>query len=495
MMKLKVWGGAGEHGRSAYLLSGSKVHLLLDCGVKKEGAGEYPLIDPEIVPQLGTVLLSHAHEDHSVAIPLLYRMGYTGEVWTTRETREQLNSYFQSWRNNMERAGNELPYTEADEQAIRYRYLEDQSESAQWFEILPDVQVMWGKSGHLAGSVWLGLRMEGKRIFYSGDYTSESMLLQDDCPADTLLMHDDQWVQKQRTGTEHGERLGREGVAVSTKHRPKTLEHVKPLTEIASLSHEAFVPHVMDLTIMDAAYGTDSETQQDKLMQLHEALRQTLERGGKVLLPMPAVGRGQELVLWSWQQFPGVPLIVEPKLAAGMMQLLHSPYWLKKSGDLGQGTAVDVIKRFLNEGGWSSPTTNEERQQLLERTGPSLWFISDGMMQSTLARWYYKQFADDSKNLVLITGHAAKGTFAHRLLENPEGYGACEVRKIRYKVHQGVRDVRGMLNRIPAKHTVLVHADRAETDRLKQTLLKERDGLQPEKGLLHSLGPGEELIL
>lgn len=51
---------------------------------QKEGTGQYPLIEPEIVPQLDAVLLSHAHEDHSVAIPLLYKMGYQGEVWTTR---------------------------------------------------------------------------------------------------------------------------------------------------------------------------------------------------------------------------------------------------------------------------------------------------------------------------------------------------------------------------------------------------------------------------
>ncbi|VTR36305.1 Ribonuclease TTHA0252 [Actinobacillus pleuropneumoniae] len=73
-----MWGGAGEHGRSAYLLSGSQVHLLLDCGVKKEGAGDYPLIQQEQVPKLDAVFLSHAHEDHSVAIPLLYRLGYEG---------------------------------------------------------------------------------------------------------------------------------------------------------------------------------------------------------------------------------------------------------------------------------------------------------------------------------------------------------------------------------------------------------------------------------
>ena len=132
-------------------------------------------------------LLSHAHEDHSVAIPLLYKMGYQGEVWTTRETRAQLRTYFANWRRFAERVGEKLPYDEADEQAIRYRYLEDEVVSQTWFEPIPEVKVMWGRSGHLAGSVWFGVEMEGKRIFYSGDYTSESMLLQEDYPAEAFL--------------------------------------------------------------------------------------------------------------------------------------------------------------------------------------------------------------------------------------------------------------------------------------------------------------------
>lgn len=102
---------------------------------EKEGAGEYPLIELEIVKKLDVVLLSHAHEDHSVAIPLLYRLGYQGEVWTTRETREQLDTYFRAWRRNMERAGHALPYEEGDEQLIRYRFLEDEAEGGTWFEL------------------------------------------------------------------------------------------------------------------------------------------------------------------------------------------------------------------------------------------------------------------------------------------------------------------------------------------------------------------------
>lgn len=532
MIKLNVWGGAGEHGRSAYLLSGSQFHLLLDCGVKKEGTGEYPMIDPEIVPQLDAVLLSHAHEDHSVAIPLLYKMGYQGEVWTTRETRAQLRTYFANWRRFAERVGEKLPYDEADEQAIRYRYLEDEVVSQTWFQPIPEVKVMWGRSGHLAGSVWFGVEMEGKRIFYSGDYTSESMLLQEDYPAEAFLRENmiredtlfdapssEQWGTEELIVINSGQKVGefitsQDQTSVVSEASSSTFVSMEiPMKQgnftsngadgvggenvagRASGADRAAVSSVglVDLAIVDAAYGTDQDTQADKLEQLEQAIRQTIARGGRVLLPMPIVGRGQEIMLWAQQQFPNVPIIVEQGLVDGMKQLIHVPYWLRKQGEHVTGSSLkDEIDGFLTGRGWDLPTTTQEREQLLEHHAASLWFIPDGMMQSSLARWYYSQLSDREENLILLTGHVAHGTFADKLLRDSGKYGACEVRKIRYKVHQGWKDVERMLHQVPARHTVLVHADRTETDRLKEGLLRN----SPSPGtVIHSLSAGDELCV
>ncbi|MGQ8873667.1 MBL fold metallo-hydrolase [Paenibacillus sp. TSA_86.1] len=527
MIKLNVWGGAGEHGRSAYLLSGNHNRLLLDCGVKKEGNGEYPLIEPEVVPQLNAVLLSHAHEDHSVAIPLLYKLGYTGEVWTTHETKEQLTTYFQSWRDNMERLGQPLPYDEVDEQRVRYRFLEDEAERECWFELLPGVSIIWGRSGHLAGSVWFGLEMEGKRILYSGDYTSESMLLQADDVAEGFRQADlmrQRWGEltsvasviggtrtgngtqgqgmplpnkvsiagsaqvvglallqagmqlmeqgEDRDSSERGETKQEHESKSSYKHKKIEWERDK-LRDTHRGRHKDKDTHVrLDLAIVDAAYGTDRDTQADKILQLESAIRKALRHGGKVLLPMPAVGRGQELILWAQQRFSDVPLIVEQKLVDGMKQLHRASFWLRKrQGEITGDMPAARIARFLNGEGWNRVSTVEGRTRLLEEHEASLWFIPDGMMQSSLARWYYKMWALEAENLVLLTGHTAAGTFAHQLLENPEKYGVCKVKKVRFKVHQGWADVEQMLNGVHARHNVLVHTDLAETERLRQGLL------------------------
>ncbi|KOR87688.1 MBL fold metallo-hydrolase [Paenibacillus solani] len=436
MMKLTVWGGAGEHGRSAYLLSGSQVHLLLDCGVKKEGSGDYPMIQQEQVPKLDAVFLSHAHEDHSVAIPLLYRLGYQGEVWTTRDTAAQLTAYFASWGEFTARAGAELPYREEDQLAIRYRYLEEEAEKLTWFEALPGVEVMWGRSGHMVGAVWFLVQAEGKRIFYSGDYTSESLLLEDDSPA--------------------------------LVNKPSSM--------------------LLDLAIVDAAYGTDTNSQADKLEQLEQKIESTLQTGGKVLIPVPASGRGQEMILWAYRNWVDVPIVIEAPLIQGLKRLLKRSEWLR--GQVSEQRLREQLELLLSRNHWNVPASEAERESLLQKHGASLWFVTDGMMQSNLAQWYYRQLSGDTRNLILLTGHVSQGTFGHRLLEHPASYGACAVTKIRYKVHQGLADVRQMITGVPARHTVLVHAEKEETDQLQACLAAEATSPHHH---IYSLSAGEEV--
>lgn len=436
MMKLKIWGGAGEHGRSAYVLSSSRIHLLLDCGVKREGTGEYPLMEPELVPRLNAVFLSHAHEDHSVAIPILYRMGYQGEVWTTQETAAQVEGYFHSWSTFAKQWGASLPYEDTDYRSIRYRFLDREADKLTWFEAIPGVQAMWGRSGHMAGSVWLLLRVEGKVIFYSGDYTAESMLLGDDSPG-------------------------------------------------SSASYA-------DLAIIDAAYGTDTESQQDKLNTLETTISSTLLRGGKVLLPVPTTGRGQEMLLWAYNTYRDYPIVIEQGLLGGMERLLHHPEWLRQYADSTGQELIGQLEHFLRRDDLLVPDSEAQRIHWLRTLDSSIWFITDGMMQSRLARWYYDQLRADSRNLILLTGHAAKGTFADQLLQAPKEYGACEVQKRRYKVHQGYEDVRRMLSTIPARHNVLVHAAKEETDQLRHQLLNDVAARNVQTQI-HSLSASEEL--
>jgi len=430
MMQLQVWGGAGEHGRSCYWLRQGDTSILLDCGVKRVGCGEYPLLEPEAVAQLDAVFLSHAHEDHSIAIPWLYKLGFKGKVWTTRHTAEQLPAYYTAWTNYVNKKGGSLPYSEADIAAIEFVYIEDISPTLRWADLTPDLRFCWGRSGHMLGSVWLLFDLGGQRFFYSGDYTEESLLLGTDSPQDV----------PGGMGALHG-------------------------------------------AVIDAAYGADPEQQANKLEQLYTASAQILADGGHLLLPVPRSGRGQELLVLMRQRFPAVPLLVEPELLQAMEQLADQPAWLRPG-------ARELIADALLPGSVEVIRDDAQRARLLGADAqPGIFFTTDGMMQSVKAQAYVARLRQRPGSGIVITGHAAEGSYAQELLRMDAAARGCRMDVVRYKIHQGLPDVRRMLQQLTAGAIVLVHAPHNATNQLLAQLVSE--GFT---GLL-SLQPGASIQL
>lgn len=431
MMHVEVWGGAGEHGRSCYWVGNKQSSVMLDCGVKREGTGEYPLLDPSRVAALDAVFLSHAHEDHSIAIPWLYKMGYTGVVWTSRITAEQLPGYYTSWGNYVRQQDGELPYEEAHLASVRYAFIEEAAPAQQWFTISPTLRVCWGRSGHMLGSIWLLIEMDGKRLFYSGDYSEDSILLGTDTPQ---------------------------------------------LTDYSAL----------DGAILDAAYSTDMDEQETKLEHLYMEADRVIAANALLLLPVPVCGRGQELMLLMKQQYPETPIRVELELIQSMELMLEHPSWLKS------GMAAQLAEA-LNSARFTIIATDADRERLLQEdiagSRGAIWFTTDGMMQSSKAQRYYDVLRHNPSNGILITGHVAKSTFAWRLLNLTDAENGCRIRAIRYKIHQGLPDVRRMVRSMRSNFKLLVHAPKRDTDALLRQLTKEG-----EQNLL-SLGPGARIVL
>jgi Cft2 family RNA processing exonuclease len=194
------------------------------------------------------------------------------------------------------------------------------------------------------------------------------------------------------------------------------------------------------------------------------------------------------MILWAYRNWRNVPIVIEAPLIEEMKRLRRRSDWLRE-----KDSGLELRKQLellLNRNDWIMPASEAERESLLHKHGASLWFVTDGMMQSKLAQWYYQQMSGDIRNLVLLTGHVSQGTFGHRLLQHPASYGACSVMKIRYKVHQGLADVRRMITGVPALHTVLVHADKEETDRLQACLTEE---LRAPHIQIYSISVGEEV--
>lgn len=412
MIEMRIWGGAGEEGRSCYFVKQGDSRILFDCGVKKEGKGEYPLLDREEVAQLDAVFLSHAHEDHTMAIPLLYRLGYRGDVYTTRPTVEQLPAYVTAWNSFVHHRSGVLPFDEQDRMRVTYQIVENIAKPLEWYDLSTNIQFAWGRSGHMAGSVWWVVCLEGKVVFFSGDYTAESSLFVHDAPSLSKL----------------------------------------------NLSS-------VDLAIVDAAYGVDKESQKNYMDRMMLSMEESLGQAGTVLLPVPVYGRGQELLMMLKEAFPHVRFIVESSIVKALASYMEWHDWLKPE------VLEPVAKMLAGDSNMNIIHTQSDRDQLLFEDAQII-FTSDGMMQDKVSQTYYRRIQQDPVNRVIFTGHLARGSFGRELL-NHQNDSECQVEWIRYKVHQGIDDVHIMLNQLHARQTIPVHANKHKIDEMI-TLLRDK---------------------
>ena len=409
-MEVIVWGGAGEHGRSCYYIENEGKSILLDCGGKKEQGGIYPFLDEKKVSELDAVFLSHAHEDHSIALPLLYKFGFTGDVWTSRATVNQLPFYFEAWIKFVQKNGGKLPYEVNDIERIKFRYFEESSTPLNWFELMPGICVRWGASGHMVGSVWMQFELNGKKVFYSGDYCAQPILLYTDLP----------------------------------------------YAEIESDRNS----NPMDLAIIDAAYGLDAHTQEECIFQLMSKIGEVLNRGGHVLLPVPLFGRGQDLVVLVRERFQEVPIAVEEEILKGFVYYKSHSKWLRE-GAIMQINELSTLNQCI------SLTTVCDRLTVLQSQQPHIIFTTDGMLKSEKAKWYYEQLYHNPLHAILFTGHVSKDSRNAPVSE----FDKCEVSNYRFKIHQGGSDVNTMLTHMVSKKTILAHSTKEKTDNLRDELI------------------------
>lgn len=180
MIKIYALGGSGENGRNCYAVEYAGDIVLFDCGVKREihqaGVGFYPELTVEIAKKIKAVFLSHVHEDHSAALPLLYQLGYRGKIYATAATIAALPSFLTKWMNFVSDNNGEIPYSlDAVQQLVL-------QEISCGINQINGLTVEVGRSGHVIGGIWFIVTVGGKRIFYSGDMVLAPMSLQVDLP-------------------------------------------------------------------------------------------------------------------------------------------------------------------------------------------------------------------------------------------------------------------------------------------------------------------------
>lgn len=358
--------------------------MLLDCGMyqgRRKEAAERNKHFPFPATEVDAVLLSHAHIDHSGNLPNLYSNGYRGAIFTTNATRDlcasmlldsafiqEKDAEFINRRASRRRRVIDEPagepveplYTENDARAVmsQFRTIEMHERN----EVLPGVFSTAHEAGHMLGSTFLEIELEGKRLLFSGDVGRRSLPIIRDperaCPADILIME-----------STYGDRL----------HQP--LLHAKE--------------------------------------RLAAIINNTVRRGGKIIAPAFAVGRTQQLVLMIHElihegKINEIPVFVDSPLAVNVTEAFrtHTECYDAETRaflDSGDDPFGFSRLRYIRD--------VEESKALNDIRVPCLIISASGMAEAGRVLHHLRNNVSDPRNTVLITGFQAENTLGRKLLD------------------------------------------------------------------------------
>lgn len=366
---IQFLGAAGTVTGSMHLVTANGRRVLLDCGLF-QGLKELRLrnwrdfsFDPR---GLDAVVISHAHIDHTGALPLLVKRGYRGPIHCTKATIDLLavllpdSAHLQE--EDAERANRRgytkhapaLPlYTAADAQQALSQ-LRAAPPYGQAFSVAGDITVTYRRAGHILGAATVDVKLgDGPRILFSGDLGRyDRPILPDPEPvalADVLLLE-----------STYGDRI----------HPP----------------------------------GTDDE--------LASVVTATADRGGVLVVPAFVVDRTQEL-LWMLHhledagRIPRLPVYVDSPSATDVTQIyLHHPEDLDEEclAELRSGQAP------LHTAHCHFVTTVEESKRLNDLRGPAIIISASGMATGGRILHHLAHRLPDPQTTVLLVGFQALGT-------------------------------------------------------------------------------------
>ena len=364
-IRLTSLGGFREVGRSCILMQTRDSNILLDCGLNVGNNNDkFPNFDiPEFsLRDLDAVIVSHAHLDHCGMVPFLFKYGYRGPVYCTLPTRNLSTMLQLDFVQICEKEAIPLPYSKRD---VKNTVLHTIPLSwGKVTDIAPDVKLTLHNSGHILGSslVHLHFGKGGYNFVYTGDFK----------------------FQKTR------------------------------LLEKAAVKF----PRVESLLI-EATYGGPQDripSRQDSERELRQILNSTIKRGGKVLIPVLAVGRAQELIIVleefiSKGLIDQVPVFLDGLISEATAIHTANPDYL--SSDLREKILHQGKNPFLSDF-FTTISTQDERTDVITG-GPCIILATSGMLIGGPSVQYLRSLAEDKDNTLIFVSYQVNGTLGSRI--------------------------------------------------------------------------------
>lgn len=383
MIELEFVGAAQTVTGSKHLVRTSRATVLLDCGLyqgrRRESVDRNRHLGVPI-QELDAVVLSHAHIDHSGALPMLAQAGYEGPIYATPATRDlcavmledaahiqesdarYINKLVDRGESDMERV--EPLYTERDVLAVLSQMISLPYHRP--LAIAPGITLSFFDAGHVLGSAITVLDIEDEsrkeRVVFTGD-------------------------------------LGR--------------------TRLPILRDPEIVSGATVL-LTESTYGDREHPPVDLMYDaLANVLKRTFERGGKVVIPSFALERAQEIVyalkgLKQQGRLPPMPVYVDSPLTVKITEVfkLHPECYDEEARRLvaNKNSPFDFdLLQYV--------TDKEDSQAIDASDTPSIIIAASGMCEAGRVVHHLKATIEDHRNTVCIVGFQAQHTLGRRIVE------------------------------------------------------------------------------
>jgi len=405
MASITFYGGVGSVTGSKYLLENNGKKILVDCGLFQglRELRERNWQDPPFsANEIDAVIITHAHIDHTGWLPRLVKLGFKGQITTSRATADlmkillpdsgRLQEEEAEYRNrhNLTKHSPALPLYDEDDAKAALELLRPVPNDANPVDICDGIKARFSVAGHIMGASQVLVDLEQARpdgsdirFLFSGD-----------------LGHYDQPIVK-----------------------------------------DPAPPPDCDYLMCESTYGDRLHGDVDSETQMARIINEAAERKAPILIPAFAVGRTQEVVymireLEEQKRIPILPVVVDSPMAAHATQVYRR--WNEEHDE--EYASILAHQRYpLKTASMLTTTSRDESRKVNDMRGARIIISASGMLTGGRVLHHAMRILPEENATIIFVGYQAAGTIGRR-------------------VQDGEKEVRIMKNWIPVR----CHVERVE---------------------------------
>lgn len=425
--------GAGQDvGRSCILVTLNNKTIMFDCGMHmgyhdERRFPDFTYISKDLNPQAMTnsidaVIISHFHLDHCGSLPYFTEIiGYEGPIYMSFPTKAIAPILLEDMRKIFaERKGESNFFTQADIANCMKKVTAVNVH--QTITVGPDLEIKAFYAGHVLGAAMFYVRSGNESVVYTGDYNM--------------------------TPDRH---LG-----------AAWIEKLKP-----------------DVLITESTYATtirDSKRtrERDFLKKVHSCVM----NGGKVLIPVFALGRAQELCIliesfWDRMNLSNIPVYFSTGLTARANEYYKLfIHWTNQA----------IKQTFTERNMFDFKHIKPFELDMADNPGPQVLFATPGMLHAGTSLDVFKKWCSNPKNMIILPGYCVAGTVGAKVLAGDKKIQVdkytsidvnLQVENLSFSAHADAKGILQLIRMCAPRNVVLVHGEKRKMNELKMRINKE----------------------